>query len=517
MSQVVKDLSPHILPPNVWTNVRNMRFREGKLEKVLGHQAVTTPSVDPYWLLPVSTASTFYWLYAGAAKVYEWHVTTHTDITRASGGDYTGTYNGWTGGIFNGIPVINSGADVPQVWNPIGPATDLAALANWPSGWLCKALRPFKQFLIAMNITKTGVEYPQLVAWSHPADPGSVPASWDSSDDTKDAGENPLSETPGLVVDGMTLRDTFMVYKEDAAYTCNFVGGGKVLDFRQLSNTAGILSRNCIAPYVHKGPKQAVFGVDDCFVTDGTSIDYIFDKLWRRWIYSRIDSTYFNRCFVAVNGGSREVWFCIVETGQTLPSVAVIWNWVTGQVGARDLPNVSHIQAGGFSTVDDSWNSDTDAWNSDASVWTERAYNPTQTKVFMAVPGASKKILEGEVTTQFEGTNFESYVEREGLTVIKQDTQGNLVSDTELRKLVAEVWPNVEADPGTEVLVQVGVQERLNDAITWSDEMPYVVGTDVKLTPLIAGRFVAIRFRTIGTNMWKIINFDLDIRPLGKY
>lgn len=517
MSNVVRDVNPHELPPNMWSSVQNMRFKDGSLEKFTGHVSLATPTVDPYWLLAVPTATQYYWLYASSAKVYEWHAATHTDITRASGGDYTGAYNGWTGGLLNGIPIINSGADVPQMWTPISPSTDLTPLSDWPSGWLCKALRPFKQFLIAMDISKSGTRYPQLVAWSHPADPGSVPASWDSTDDTLDAGENPLAETPGFVVDGATLRDVFMVYKEDSVYVCSFVGGSKVLNFQQLSDRAGILSRNCIAPFVHQGPKHAVFGVDDCFVTNGSSIEYLFNATWKKWLYAKIDATYKDRCFTVADKTNTEVWFCFPETGQTLPNMAVVWNWATNQISARDLPGTPHIAVGSHSITDDSWDNDSQAWDADTTVWDERVFNPSQTKMMMAFPGASRKIFECNNSGQFNSVSFTAQVEREGLTVLRQDRQGNIIEDIEVRKLVAELWPLISAESGTTVTIQVGVQERISDPITWSPEMTFTVGTDDKVNPLIAGRIVSVRFKTTHEKAWKLQAYDLDIRPLGKY
>ena len=41
---------------------------------------------------------------------------------------------------------------------------------------------PVQNYLIALDLTKSGTRYPHMVKWSAAADPGTVPASWDETD-----------------------------------------------------------------------------------------------------------------------------------------------------------------------------------------------------------------------------------------------------------------------------------------------------------------------------------------------
>src|SRR5258706_476813 len=78
-----------------------------------------------------------------------------------------------------------------------------------------KIIRSFGPYLLALNVTKGANIYPHMVKWGHPADPGSVPSSWDETDETKDTGEKDLPDvTAGVIQDGLPLQGNFYVYKE---------------------------------------------------------------------------------------------------------------------------------------------------------------------------------------------------------------------------------------------------------------------------------------------------------------
>jgi len=524
-SDINRDVSAHELPPEMFSAAENVRYKDGALERFLGHRDITSPNDPPFWLLPVPHTSEYYWLYACEDTVYEWHASTHTELTPA-GGLNTALYNYWTGGLLNGIPVINNTVDIPQMWTPVSPAQLLQDLTAWPSGWLCKSLRPFKAFLVAMNLTKSGVRFPHSLAWSHPADPGSIPASWDQSDATLDAGENTLSETGGEIVDGRQLRDQFMVYKSDAVYAGFAVGGSKVLDFRRIGKEGSALTRNCIAPFTFKGDKHAVFGINDCYIVDGVNVTPLLSGRVRDWLYKNIDADNLLNSFAATNPARGEVWFCFPETGETVPSKALVWNWTENKFGVRDLPAASHAAPGTITppNVADTWDGDDDAWDGDETAWGEQSYNPAQEKLMIATPGiggegggGAPSLFEADVLSTYDGNEYTATIERTGLTVVSKDYKGQLISDINARKQVNEVWPSFEGEAGTVVQVQIGAQEERNDPIMWTAPMTFTIGVDKKVNPLVSGRIISIRFSSAGTRFWKLLGYELEIKRLGMY
>src|SRR5690606_3690877 len=125
-----------------------------------------------------------YWIYPTLDSIYRTEGSNHTDITRPDG-PYAGTESDyWNGGVLNSVPILNNGVDVPQAW-PYG-ANTFEDIASWPSTLRAKVIRPYKNYLIAMNLTDNSVLEPHSIAWSTAADPGFVPDSWADNDPTKE-------------------------------------------------------------------------------------------------------------------------------------------------------------------------------------------------------------------------------------------------------------------------------------------------------------------------------------------
>ena len=60
---LVKDQPGYMLPPEAWTEAFNVRYKDGAVERLLGHsQVFGTPSVAPYFAMPLVTSSTVWWL-----------------------------------------------------------------------------------------------------------------------------------------------------------------------------------------------------------------------------------------------------------------------------------------------------------------------------------------------------------------------------------------------------------------------------------------------------------------------
>lgn len=511
---IISDRQPHELPLNAWSAGRNIRMKDGYVEKFLGHQAMFgTPTIVPYWLLPVAAPSAYFWIYAGLTKVYVWDGGTHTDITRAAGGDYNANANNnWTGGVLGGIPILNNGVDVPQQWNPQSVVTDLAPLSNWNAAHSCKSIRPFKRYLIALDVTKSGVRYPFMVKWSHPAAPGGVPSSWDETDATKDAGEWELKESNGYVLDGFPMRDLFVIYKEDSIWGMQAIGGIAIFRFSNLFRSIGAISRRCAVEVV--SGQHVVFSPDDIVIHDGQTARSIIDAKRRRALFNAIDTTNFRRCFAASNLARQEVWFCYPETGQTLPNKAEVWNFNNATWATRDLPGVTHIESGiidpGAGT--DQWQNAVGDWTAETTSWGEQGYNAALTRILMA-SAQNTRLYQADVTTQEAGVNSTAYIERTGLGFPLKVGQP---PDFSTRKLLKRLWPRIEGTVGQSVSVYVGAQERVGGSVTYGAPKTFVIGTTKSLDFLVNSPLHAIKVESTGSLEWRLHGYEVDVVPAGK-
>ena len=501
------DVEPNdlaISPAVEWSGGGNVRFNDGYTEKFLGHSAVNgTPSVTPYGVFFTNNAAR-YEVYTGLTKIYAVTGSTHTDITRALG-DYTGTSSDkWNGSTLAGTLILNNGVDDPQFWAGV-LATPCAKLTNWPANTKAKIIRTLDNFIIALNITESGTNYPSMVRWSTPADPGSLPASWDYTLATNDSGrvEGVLSSTPDKIVDGLALGNTFMIYKENSTYSMQYVGGTDIFRFASVSKTSGALGIDCAASFPGG---HAVLADGDIVLNQGGATQSIIDRRMRRWLFNNIDSDNRQRSFTVPNLRRNEVWFCFPQLGQTWPDKALIWNYKDNTWGVRDIPNLTHANAGVIAAASsDTWDSRTEVWDDADGIWAVDEYSQATPRVMMA--SSDGGLFLADISRSFNGSPMTSYIERTGLDF----------GAPESRKLCKGVRPRFDAAEGTVIRVYVGAQSDLDGAITWSPAVNFTVGTSLKADLFVSGRYLAVKFESVAQGAWRLKSFDMDIEIVGDY
>ncbi|NIS77750.1 MAG: hypothetical protein GTO00_09090 [Deltaproteobacteria bacterium] len=518
---IIRDQAPHELPPEAWSDGEMVRFQDNKVIRMQGQeQLFGTPNHAPYALMPVRTVNDLFWMYMGLTDVSVVDTSgTHTEITRTvTPGDYTGTASDiWTGVNFNGIPVISNNVDVPQMWNTPLVSNDLTDLTAWPASTTCKVMRSFKNFLIALDVTKPGGREALMVKWSHSADPGLVPDSWDETDATKDAGETTLAETSGFVQDCLPLRGNNIIYKEDSTYIQQLIGGTFIFKFDPLFSELGLLAPRCVGFFnIGAGPQHFVVSPDDVVIHNGSNPRSVIDRRMRKWLFNEIDPTNFRFSYVVPNNPEREMWFCFPQTGFQYPSIALVYNTITEAFSLRPLSiEAPHIAAGRVEETESTvWdNLTTDIWDEQFETWDERTFRGGQRRLLMA-DHTNTKLLGPDRTFQFEGMNYEAYVERTGLAVVGVDRQGNPKVDYDMRKLVNRIWIKASGDP---FQVRLGTQESPDDPVTYTAPQTFTPGQDKYLDFTLNTRLLTVRFESQSNASWEIHSYDLDLEPAGMF
>lgn len=513
---VVYDVPGHELPANVWTDARGVRFYDNSVWKAYGQEAVLgTPTVAPYYLYPYLTSSGRLWAYPGLAKIYATDGTTHSDLTRSVGGDYTGDADDiWQGTGLSNIIIFNNGKDVPQAWITPALGTRCIDLANWPASTEAKVIKAYKQYLIALNVTKSSVAYPQLIKWSHVADPGSVPSSWDETDATVDAGEYALAESDGHIIDGMRLGDEFLVYKEDETHAMNLIGGRFIFSIRRRFKT-GVFGPRCIAE--HKG-KHIVALPDDVIIHDGFQQESILDDRMRRWYDGQADTDVQQRMFVVYNSRENEVWVCIPQIGASHPNIALVINIKDGTQTLRDLPEPTFIAAApidptaGATTFD----SQTTIFDDMVGTFGQRVTKVGANRLVGSHIATTNRFLLYDNTFGDEGVDFRGYVEKTSSPIAGLSRDGNVLLDPSQIKQVNEIWPEIRQQGGAGVDIYVGGQDTLEDPITWEGPLTFVSGTDDKVDCCTVGRYLSIRFETTDQSQWKLDGYSMNVELLGQ-
>lgn len=494
------DLSPEELQAGWWSNANNMRFVNGYATRFKGTaQVFATPTITPYWIAPYQTPTSKYWVHAGTQKVFVDDGTTRTEITPVS--TFTGTQDDrWTGGTFSGKLVMNNGVDQPQYWDG-NVANKLASLTGWNAAWKCDAIVPFKNYLVALGITKSSTKYPYMVKWSAASVPGALPASWDETDVTKDAGELDVAETPDVLVDALPLGDMLIVYKERSTYALRYIGQPYIFQLQRLPGDSGMMARGC---GVNTPLGHVVLSAGDVVLVTPQGPQSIADGKIRKYIFNNIDSTTYKRAFVCVNPQKFEVLVCFPQNGSTYCNKAAVWNWTTQTWGLRDLPNATYGAAGQISaTVSTTWGTDTETWALDATTWNENEYAPNEARLLFSTSTAIKAF---DVGTSDDGVNqITGSLERTGM----------FFDDGSVVKLIKGIRPRIDSTTGAQVTVQVGASMTPDSAPIWSDPVTFTAGTDFKADTFAQGRYMAVRFSC--SRPWRIRSFDIDLQTMGAY
>ena len=497
----IPDQPTQELPVNAWSSVENIRFRNGCAERVEGHAPIfNTPAVTPYHVAPYQTNLKRFIVHCGLSAVYADDGTTRTNIT---GTAPTGTATDfWTDAVLGGVLLLNNGVDVPTYWAGTGT---LASLPGWNANWRCKSIGAFKNFAVAVGITKSGTYYPHMVKWSDAADPGAAPASWDETDATKLAGEQDIAETPDLIVDQLVLGDANLIYKERSIYAMRFIGGTQVFEFRRIPGNYGMLARGCgaVTPKGH-----VVLSSGDVVLVDGVNEPRsILDGRTKRWLFtSQIDSQNYTKAFVVANPSRSEVWVCYPEVGQTVCTRALIWNWESDTFGIRSLPNVTHACSGlvDYSAAN-SWSADTGTWDTDSSLWNQDEFTPADPRMVLATTAPA--LFLADAGTTFNGSGVAATLERSGLAF----------DAPEQVKVIRSVIPRVDAPAGTVLQISVGGAMDAETLPVWSAPVTYTVGSSYKADLFASGRFLGLRIQSTSGARWRIKSMSLDIQPQGLY
>jgi len=526
---LISDLEPHTLPPEAWSSVENITFVNAGAEKSrrMAQLGITTAPTTKVWILPWATDTNLYWFVAADNKIYRTvDFTSFTDVSKG-GGTYTpSTPPLWSGGVFGGVPIVNiwSFDDQPQSWD--AATNKFVDLPNWnppTKNRYCRVIRTYKNYLMALYTQEEGEDFPTRIRWSHPADPGTVPTSWDEADPTVDAGTYSISETTAPLIDCMPLGDYNIVYKEDSTWIQRLVGGEFIFNSSRMLRTKGLLCMNGVQEFFRK---HFVVSVGDIWVHDGQQAQSVVDKRVRDRFFNDLNQDYYRRIFVVPNFRYNEMWLCYPDSSssQGYCTKALIWNWEDNTWTERDLPEVSYLTYGTLDvdTEDTSFDNQTPPtpFNSDFGRFNERYYTPAlQTLVGPYYKGFVGQDVMGRFDYGYDADIGSEWakLQRDGLGIIGRDRKGNWKVDQTNIKFVRAVYPQMQASTGATVDVYVGSQMFVEDPISWSGPFNFNPATQLKIDCRVAGRLISLRFESNDTKWWRIDGYKLDIDVIGRW
>jgi hypothetical protein len=518
----VRDTPAYMLPPEAWTLAENMRIVDGGMEVMDGWSEVfDVPAYAPHFAIPLNTSSQTFWLYVSLTKAAVYSGGGHTDITRLSGDYNAGDTRNWNAALLGSVPIINNGVDVPQWWPTASPGVRLADLPNWgaatelgsPPTTRAKVLRAFGPYLFAFHVTDTLGVHPHTFHWSHPAESGGIPVSWDYTDTDRSSRRFDLEDvSTGVILDALRLQSALYIYKEAATWRCTFVGGLKIFDLQPFLATVGLLAPRCVTNVMAAdGPRHVLATQDDIIWHNGNILRSVLNERQKRRLFADIDSQNFVNSFMFDNAPKSEAWFCYPTSGNTHPNRALVMNYgkEPWRVTTADGINFRNVAVGTVETSSgEIWDTGSDLWDDDTGPWSQ----VSRRKLVLSNPDASRFYqmdsgkLRGSVA--FVGT-----LRREGLALLGKKRDGSWIVDFQRIKMIDRLWPKIQRGP---VNIRVGVQDVVEGAVSFNAPVVFDPSIGVFSDPALpkSGRAIALE---ISGSDFRLDGYKINVEDVGEF
>ena len=556
---VVTDVNPYDLPPNAFSDARNVLFDDGRVSrapvfKQLFPAPTSVKAFSDYTTETFATVTETFENAEGDPVTDIRFVASYSDPTSgevALLADKTGLVRTYPDGDLQfATPLTGTLTDNDEVWAhsqtagisvlsrkgmvPYGRKIDTDTeyeffSGDWSSNDTCAVVRSYLDYMIAMNVTKNTAEYPTMVKWSNPIQVGTEVANvvWDPTNPENSAGENILSELRNPILDGMALGSQFVIYSENQVYLMEYTGSSLVFNFRRLFATGGIINVNCV---VEVEGKHYVFGSDDIYIHDGISRKSIADGRIRRKIFSNILRNNFKRSFVLHDSATSLIYFCYKSNESGLGfyntdfcNKAAVYNYKNDTWTFMDLPNIvggteitfdltaktypnttnSYQQ---YNTSYSSFNADTAKIPAMVGV-TDTANGLTESRTYAAdLPTIGKISVEPETETVKE-----AYVERIGVDL--DDTGLPLRS----YKTILSITPQAEFEASEgELTLKIGATDRASDPVVWYTEYDFRPDEVERIDTKASGKYLAYRLSMNEIEDFKFSGFDAEVVSTSK-
>lgn len=500
------DIPARELPDTEFSRVSNMTFAAKAALRVDGYADIANPALlhEPYYLMynRVNRLENYY-IYPGATDISVTDQQNHFNISPTPSlnpslpGEFVGT-------TINNIAMLTNGKDAPHYWNG-DTANAMQPLPDWPENTLCGWIRAYKYNAIAGNITVNGVNYENQLYWSASVNPGLPPQSWTPLP-SNDAGDNILAATQGTLIDGHLLRNQFVLAKNHSLYLMTYVGGNFVFKFDKLSVTIGVLANNCMVEY--KGT-LFIFSDGDIVATNGQMPESIANERVRTTIFSQLNYTYYNRCFVFLHKARDEIYFCYPTGANEYCNQAAVFDLTNGAWGFRDIPAAAHIASvvASNEALPISWQDDEQAWQDDATIWDESGATDIED---------GGMIASLDDTGHLYGIDYADTINGQPVTaLIAKDSMD--MDNLSRVKLLKRVWIYALGTAGDRLQVRIGVQMHDNDPISWNGQQDFILGESDYIDVTLTGRLFSIEITHTGNDKWRVYRLLLDYDEKGKY
>jgi hypothetical protein len=309
---VITDVDPFDLPLGTFTMSLNARFEDSRISRgpVFNSGGALSNTSPQYAVSYKVLGGTNSFIICNLDGTIQSWTPGSAQTTLTAPGWTPATYNQpVTGCVVNNLVYLNRPDRQPWFMQKGGAA--FAVLPVWTSSWRCQAMRSFNGQIVALNVTQAGIQYPTMVAWSDFTVWNATPGYWTAAP-TNSAGSNVLSDMADPLIDGMALRNNFMLYSQMETWGMTPTGDNSVFSFQRLfDNGWGMISQNCGAEVNNQ---HYVLGLDKVWKHDGFTPQDICSGRVKSFIYNNMVKADASQFFTVHQPRNNEVMFCYRST-----------------------------------------------------------------------------------------------------------------------------------------------------------------------------------------------------------
>jgi hypothetical protein len=524
---VLTDPDPYDLPTEAFSLGVNVRFRNGKVTSgPVFRTAALLDGDQPRYTFSAAPSTGLDSLFVGYQNgtVSKFTVAAQFPFS-VSGYTPSVAEAAWTNTTLANVIYVNREDRPPWYLRTIDSAFQDLSAAGWGATWTTKLLRSCAGALVALNVTKGGIAYPQMVKTSSLPTTDTVPASWDQTNPATLATENILAEMQGPIVDAANFGNSLIIYGLKEAWLMQADNSIQVYSYTKLPFQKGALNVNCS---LEIDGKMYVFGSDDIWVHDTVGEQSLCEGKVRDFIYSGINLSKARNCFMLHNPQLKEITFAYVSGDRAIQfdnplagcNRQAVYNYVTEVWSFDDLPQTTSACNANLNTSA-TWASMPGTWDTTGGSWLDFEDSYKRTPVYVGQGGAfglSTSMyafdLYGPGSTVLfpvsTAATKRRYLERDGIDL---DEVG-----LELRgyKTINSLYPQARLGTGSLPLqVSYGASDYFNVQPTFSDYQIYDGAEAYKLDYNTAGRYLSMKLLFDDYKEMTISGFDLDIQRTG--
>ena len=499
------DVDPWDLPPEFITHGANFRIDAGSVQSYGGHSVIATaPTLfDPGYMILARTKVSPFLVMPGSDKIYSYIGGTYIDISGGISVSSDDVFK-WSGCLNGSIVVLNNIELYPIYWAGSGDFITLPWSIDddttWQDkGYSCEVMRQHKNYLIALNL-REDIDKPDSFRWSHPADENGIPFTWDEFASNGTAGIQALGGDGGHIVDGLSLRDSFIIYSQNAINVLDLSGDEFIWRRRELSATVGLLSKDCVVEV--KGVHYFL-SLGDILTNDGNTVRSIAHNIIQDRLATNINTEFVSRSFAFRNDKRKEVWFCVPEGTSETVNIAYIYQWRDQTWSVRDLPSGTSflIVAPESSPVETYELDDSITYDDRTDKYSDGVAEVSFDNFAYATNNTSSELhlLENKIPVD----DLDTVLERTDMALPDQ------IAVTTLTRL----YPHIKgANP---VRIQVGSQDRAGGSVRWKPYQVFDPKTQRKVDIRTTGALHAWRILSEGKGEFTFSGMDVEYQIDG--